>query len=202
MTTRRELNRERTLAEIKQIALRQLAEGGVDALSLNAIAKEMGVSGPALYRYFAARDDLLAELVVEAYEALAATLEAAPRDIRALADAYRAWALAQPHRYRLAMATPLGSGALAPERVIPAAQRSMDVILAALAELPPGPPPADRLAEQLRAWGGSDLAPALLLRGLTTWSRLHGLIMLELDGHLGETGVDPALLFGAEIDAL
>ena len=77
---------------------------------------------------------------MEAYEALADALEAAPRDIGALADAYREWALAQPHRYRLAMATPLGSGALAPDRVIPAAQRSMDVILAALAERPPAPP--------------------------------------------------------------
>jgi AcrR family transcriptional regulator len=202
MQTRRERNRERTLAEIKQIALRQLAEGGVDALSLNAIAKEMGVSGPALYRYFAARDDLIAELVVEAYEALAAALETAPQDIRALADAYRAWALAQPHRYRLAMATPLGSGALAPERVIPAAQRSMDVMLAALAELPPAPPPPAALAEQLTAWGGTDLPPAVLQRGLTTWSRLHGLVMLELDGHLASTGVDPALLYRAEVDSL
>ena len=202
MPTRRELNRERTLAEIKQIALRQVAAGGVEALSLNAIAKEMGVSGPALYRYFAARDDLLAELVVEAYEALADALEAAPRDIGALADAYREWALAQPHRYRLAMATPLGSGALAPDRVIPAAQRSMDVILAALAKRPPAPPPPAALAEQLRAWGGSELPPERLQRGLTTWSRLHGLIMLELDGHLGETGVDPALLFRAEVRAL
>jgi hypothetical protein len=144
------------------------------------------------------RDDLL---VVEAFEALADTLEAAPPEIEALADAYRAWALAQPNRYRLAMATPLGSGA-APERVLPAAQRSMDVILAALAERPPAPPPPPALAEQLQAWGGTDLPPERLQRGLITWSRLHGLIMLELDGHLGQTGVDPALLFRAEVAAL
>jgi AcrR family transcriptional regulator len=200
--TRRERNRERTLAEIKAIALRQIAEGGFAALSLNAIAKEMGVSGPALYRYFAARDDLLANLVVDAYEGLADALEAAPRAVRSLAGAYRDWALANPHRYRLALATPIGSGHLAPERVIPAAQRSMDVFLAALADLPPGPPPPAPLAAQLRAWGGTDLPPAVLHRGLTCWSRLHGLVMLELDGHLTATGIDPALLYRAEVDAL
>jgi AcrR family transcriptional regulator len=204
--TRRERNRERTLAEIKSLALRQIADGGLGALSLNAIAKEMGVSGPALYRYFAARDDLLADLVVDAYEALADALEAAPRRLRDVAGAYREWALAQPHRYRLALATPIGSGALAPERVIPAAQRSMDVILDVVAALPPWPPPPAPLAAQLRAWhargGGGDLAPAVLHRGVVCWSRLHGLLMLELDGHLASTGLDPALLYRFEVDAL
>ena len=56
-------------------ALRQLAEGGPQALSLNAIAKELGVSGPALYRYFAGRDELLTELVADAYDDLGAALE-------------------------------------------------------------------------------------------------------------------------------
>ena len=84
--------------------------------------------------------------MVEAYEALADALEAAPCDLPGLAGAYREWALAEPHRYGLAMATQLGSGALAPERVLPAAQRSMDVFLSPLAERPPGPPPPAPLA--------------------------------------------------------
>ena len=42
--------------EVKAAALRQLAAGGPQALSINAIAKELGVSGPALYRYFAGRE--------------------------------------------------------------------------------------------------------------------------------------------------
>jgi hypothetical protein len=38
--------------------------------------------------------------------------------------------------------------------------------------------------------------------GLVWWSRLHGLISLELGRHLAATGIDPALLYEGEIDAL
>ena len=60
----------------------------------------------ALYRYFASRDELLTELVIDAHDladALAASHAAArPRArLDGLARAYRSWAMAQPHRYRL-----------------------------------------------------------------------------------------------------
>jgi hypothetical protein len=57
--------------------------------------------------------------------------------LRAVADAYRGWALAHPHRYRLVFGSVPGSGALDPDRVIPAAHRAMRVLLAALADLGP-----------------------------------------------------------------
>ncbi|MEU2632441.1 helix-turn-helix domain-containing protein, partial [Kitasatospora sp. NPDC007106] len=69
--------REQTRAEIKDAALRQLAEGGTAALALVKIAKELGMSGPALYRYFASRDDLLGALISDAYEDAAAAVAAA-----------------------------------------------------------------------------------------------------------------------------
>jgi AcrR family transcriptional regulator len=118
--------------------MRQVEEGGVEALSLKAIAEEMGMSGPALYRYVRSRDELMADLVVQSWEGLASALERAAEEnsrasaakrLGAIGLAYRAWALAQPHSYRRAVQTRLGSGELAPERVIPAAQRSMAVIL-------------------------------------------------------------------------
>lgn len=70
--------REQTRAEIKDAALRQLAEGGTPALALVKIAKELGLSGPALYRYFAGRDDLLDALIGDAYADLAAAMAAVP----------------------------------------------------------------------------------------------------------------------------
>src|SRR3712207_9451559 len=82
--------RAQMLQEIKDTALRQLAEGGPQALSVNAIAKELGVSGPALYRYYAGRDALLTELIVDAYTDLAAALTAAGPDLTALAEIGRA----------------------------------------------------------------------------------------------------------------
>jgi AcrR family transcriptional regulator len=69
-----------TREEIKAAALRQLAEHGVEGLSLNAIAKELGMTGPALYQYVTSRDELLADLVVDAWEELADALERAAEE--------------------------------------------------------------------------------------------------------------------------
>lgn len=208
-----------TREEIKAAALRQIAEDGVEGLSLNAIAKELGMTGPALYRYVSSRDELLADLVVDAWEDLAAALERAAEEhaaepaakrLGAIGLAYRAWGVAEPHRYRFALQTRLGSGELAPERVIPAAQRSMAVILDAIDGLkgprkPKGDLPAD-LRAQLEAWnqrvGGQPLPPATLLRGVNFWSRLHGMVSLELDRHLDSMQLDPELLFRAELAEL
>ena len=217
--SRRARYREQTRAEAKQIALRQLAEAGVSALSFSAVAKELGVTGPALYRYFAGRDDLLSELVADAYGDLAAAVEAAarqagpgsPRDrLRALAAAYRNWALAQPHRYRLLFGTTAGSGHLAPERTIPAAHRTMVAILDALAEIAPASNPDTGrhavLDRELEAWArrrpGPEVPGAVARLGVTCWTRLHGLLSLEIEGHFAPMGFDPALLYEAEVDGL
>jgi AcrR family transcriptional regulator len=208
-----------TLGEIKAAALRQLAEDGAEGLSLNAIAKELGMTGPALYRYVASRDELLADLVVDAWEELADALQrvaeenaaASPAErLRAIGLAYRAWGTTEPHRYRLAMQTRLGSGELAPERVIPAAQRAMAVILDAIEGLPAArrrtPTLPAELRAELEAWtervGGRQRPPAVLLRGVIFWSRLHGLISLELDGHLTSMHLDAELLYAAELAEL
>lgn len=213
--TRRERYRQETLAEIKRLAMRQIAQGGAEALSLNAIAKAMGMSGAALYRYFAGRDDLLAEVIVDAYHDLAEVLQAAARPappvarFQAVTGAYRTWALADPHRYRLVFSGLVGSGQLEPGRVIPAAQRSMDSFLSVLAAMGgsrPGPAVPPGLSAQLGPWharsGASGLPRATLLRALLAWTRLHGVLSLELNGHLTATGIDPALLYQAEVDLL
>ena len=193
---RRARRRAWTRDEIKASALRQLAEHGVEGLSLNAIAKELGMTGPALYRYVTSRDELLADLVVDAWEELADALERAAEEsadvsaaerLGALGLAYRAWGIAEPHRYRLAIQTRLGSGELAPDRVIPASQRAMAVILDAVEALPKARRSKVELPAELRAeletWtervGGRPRPPAVLLRGVVFWSRLHGLISLE-----------------------
>jgi AcrR family transcriptional regulator len=83
LPTRRDRLRAQTLAEIRAHGLRQVDEGGTSALSLSAIAKEMGMTPPALYRYVASRDELRGALVTGAYAELTAELrrvagEAAP----------------------------------------------------------------------------------------------------------------------------
>ena len=151
--SRRQRYRQQTLAEIKAEAAAQVAEGGPAAVSLNAIAKSMGMSPGALYRYFDNRDDLLAELVVDAYDDLADHLEKAAAAARSThprcgtSPAPTAPGRStSPNSYRLIFETTIGSGHdLAPDRIVPASQRSMNVFLAALADRQsddhPGPSP-------------------------------------------------------------
>src|SRR6195952_94357 len=56
--------------EITDVARRQLNESGAAALSLRAVARELGMVSAALYRYFPSRDDLLTTLIVDAYDAV------------------------------------------------------------------------------------------------------------------------------------
>ena len=205
--------------EVKAVALRQLAEGGPQALSVNAIARELGVSGPALYRYFANRDDLLDALVLDAYADLARALSEAtssrsrrslPTRLRDLAHAYRRWVVEQPHRYRLLFVPPIPGAHAHTPAAVEAAHASMVVLLDVLADrddpappLPsPRPPP---LARQLRRWAsrrGSDVDPAVALLGISFWSRLHGLVGLEIGGSTASMGLDPELLLDSEVTAL
>lgn len=206
-----------TREEAKAIALRQLAEGGIAALSLNAIGREMGLTGPALYRYFTNRDAVLTDLIIDAYGDLATAVETVERPgdgtdaaaaLRAFATAYRAWAVAQPHRYLLLYGTPV-PGYVAPPETVSLARRIMAPLLDALATLPPPSPapgsPLAALDAQFAAWAGAtdqDAAGPLLRRGVTWWTRLHGLLGLELAGHFAGMGFDPALLYDAEVTAL
>jgi AcrR family transcriptional regulator len=165
--------------EVKEAALRQLAEGGPGALSLNAIAKELGVSGPALYRYFAGRDALLTELILDAYADLTTAISAVERRVPALAAAYRSWATAHPHRYRLLFLAPVPGYDTYDQRLADAAQRAMKVLLALVG---PGPEPA--------------------VQAVTVWSRLHGFVSLEIGDNFRRLGLDPDHVFAAEVDAL
>lgn len=200
--------------EVKQAALRQLAAGGPAALSINAIARELEVSGPALYRYFSGRDELLTELVVDAYDALADALaEAAPEGekqlatarLRDLAVAYRAWATTQPHRYRLLFTAPVPGYDAHAARLVAASRRAMKTLLDVLAELPAPPAPPAPLTRQLDAWASSrglDAPAPVALRAIQVWSRLHGLVLLEIEGNLAAMGLDPAMIFDIEVAAL
>lgn len=206
-TTPRERYRTQVRTEIKERAWEQIATAGATALSLNAIAKQMGMSGPALYRYFAGRDELITELIRDAYSSLADTLGAAAEsgaDLPALAHALREWALADPHRYFLIYGTPV-PGYHAPDDVTGIAQGIMVTLLDACVALPSDGPatPFDTHLESHRQWaGGHPAPPAALHRGLALWTRLHGVLSLELAGHFTGMGFDPALLYAAELEDL
>ncbi|WNI21058.1 TetR/AcrR family transcriptional regulator [Streptomyces sp. ITFR-16] len=218
--------REQTRAEIKEAALRQLADGGVAALALTRIAKDMGLSGPALYRYFAGRDDLLNALIRDAYDDAAAAIGAAadrsaagaqgPRArLHALAVAYRAWALGEPHRYLLIQGSPV-PGYVAPADTLERARAVLGPFLPVFTGGTPGTGAAPVVA-QMAAWLESDAAvgawvaryaaeaaddtgaAARALAGaLLAWSQLHGSVGLETAGQFAGMGHDGDILLTAQ----
>jgi AcrR family transcriptional regulator len=215
-STIRERYRAQVRAEVKQAALAQLAQAGPGGISISAIGRQLGVSGPALYRYFASRDELLTELVIDAYHDLADALTAAtshvpghdPRGrLEALARAYRSWALAQPHRYRLLFGPPLPGYDAHAQRLTDAAQKAMNLLLDILAAAgdraaisPPQP-----LASQLAAWAEPHhpgTGPATALRAVLVWSRLHGIVSLEIAGNFASMDLDPGQLFEIQLATL
>ncbi|MFC6898877.1 TetR/AcrR family transcriptional regulator [Nonomuraea dietziae] len=180
---------------------------GASALSLNGIAKQMGMSGPALYRYYASRDELITELVRDAYRSLADTLAAAATtgaDLGVLAHTLRAWGLEDPQRYLLIYGTPV-PGYQAPEDITLISAETMAILLDACSALPTdsSATPFDAHLADHRDWAdGHPAPPAVLRRALSFWTRLHGVLSLELAGHFAGMGFDPALLFAAELDEL
>ncbi|MFD5244049.1 TetR/AcrR family transcriptional regulator [Amycolatopsis sp. NPDC058340] len=202
METSRERYRAQVRAEIKRHAWEQLATTGVSALSLNAIAKNVGMSGPALYRYFPSRDDLITDLVRDAYRSLADAVQAAA-NVTEAAYAIREWALADPQRYLLVYGTPV-PGYRAPGDTTEISNEIMAVLLRVHAAEPDGRPTAfDAHLEEHRGWAGvMPVTAAVLRRAVTFWTRVHGVLSLELAGHFAGMGFDPALLFAAEVDGL
>jgi AcrR family transcriptional regulator len=84
-----------------------LARDGVEALSLGAVAKALGIKPPSLYKHFASRADLEAAVIAIGLAELADAMEAAGEDLHAIGEAYRAFALANPELYRLMTGAPL-----------------------------------------------------------------------------------------------
>jgi AcrR family transcriptional regulator len=216
---RRARYREQSVAEIKALALEQLTDAGTGGLSLNAIARSMGMTGPAIYRYFSSRDELLTQLIVDGYNSLADTVQAAvdgepagdPRArVRAFCLAFRKWALANVARYELLFGTPVPGYAAPDDRTTIAARRIMAVVIGEAArlpatkartgkrgELPPGVAPSPS------QWTGGDAVPVeVLYDAVTMWTRLHGFVSLELRGHLGAIVESTEQMYLLEVDAL
>ncbi|MBD0418972.1 TetR/AcrR family transcriptional regulator [Streptomyces sp. TRM S81-3] len=200
-----------------------MASGGPDAITLRAIAREMGMTANAIYGYFATRDDLVTTLISDVYTALADAVDAAwsatPATdpavrIEAWANAFRTWALVNPQGFRLVYGDPV-PGYRAPEGgPAPEAARRVCTGLTALAaaawpharhlyrdsafdwsDFDPG------LLDKVRP-AFPDLPPAAVALALRVWGHLHGLVSLEVYGHMHNQTTNPEKLFREEIAQL
>lgn len=200
--------RERARAEITQeilnAGLRHLATDGASALSLRAIARDLGMASSAVYRYVASRDDLLTRLIIDAYNALGEAAESAEAQAdradllarwSAVCIAVRGWALANPNRYALIYGSPVPGYVAPPDTIAPASRVaaliSRILVEAAARDLVPAeiasetlPPEASDALEPVRAFIGPGASNALIHRGLMAWTGLYGAISFELFGQL------------------
>ena len=210
--TARERVRAEITREITDIARAQLAAEGAAALSLRAVARDLGMVSSAVYRYFGSRDELLTALIIDGYNALGAAVEqadaACARDDhrgrwRAAARAARDWALAHPHEYALLYGSPV-PGYQAPADTIAPAARSAAVFgrllsdahaagaLAPLPEAGHGPVAATLTAdlEQLRVSIIPGVPDEVAAAALTAWAGVFGVISFELFGQFNNVITD------------
>jgi AcrR family transcriptional regulator len=221
----RERVRAATRDEILQVTRDLLVREGPAALTLRAIARDMGMTAPALYRYFPSLDELVSALCAELYHELASRLETVqetlPADdlsgrMRAICLAFRDWSVGHLAEFGLIFGSPLPALVSEQHRQPKheAAMRFAGVFGALFAQIwrrSPFPvPPADEISPQLRsqlddyleALGG-DLPVGAAQLFLSCWIRLYGMVSMEVFGHLRFALRDAGPMFDAELaDAL
>ena len=104
--------------EIVAAAREILEEGGPEALSMRRIAESLGIRAPSIYKHLPDKDALEAAIISTGFEEQAALFEAAiatsDDPLGALACAYRDFASAHPHLYRLMTGRALNRELLVP----------------------------------------------------------------------------------------
>ncbi|MBB5867052.1 AcrR family transcriptional regulator [Allocatelliglobosispora scoriae] len=205
----RDRKRAATIDEIKTVAISQLsADAG--QMTLRGVAREVGMTVQSLYHYFPSRDDLITALIADAHNALADAIEAAGQahpDLVGVASAYRGWAVEHRARFLLIFGTPVPGYAAPPGGPTTDAARRLGVAFtgavfhgwspADLAAIrPPAVDPAlDDALTAAAALVLPGMPPAAFGWGLDLWGRVHGLVLLELLGHLPWLGDQAAANF-------
>jgi AcrR family transcriptional regulator len=208
-------------AAIKVAAWQQIAAFGAPALSLRAIARELGITAPAIYNYYPRRDDLVTALIVDAYSSFGdsqlAARDAVPADdlhgrLMAIGLAYRQWAITHPQRYQLIFGTPIPGYAAPVEQVLPAGARSLSALVSVIEALravgrlcaDAFPQVAPGYKGQFEVWKqhGGEANILSLSVAMLIWSRVHGLVSLEIAGNLPPFGANGDALYRYELAAI
>jgi AcrR family transcriptional regulator len=104
--------------EIVDAALTLLAEEGPDGLSMRRLADRLGIRAPSIYKHLPDKQALEAAIISAGFELQAEAFEQVLQDsddpLGALAGAYRGFAQAHPHLYRLMTERELRRDLLAP----------------------------------------------------------------------------------------
>lgn len=208
-------------AGIKEVAWKLIARFGVPAISLRAIARELNITAPAIYNYYASRDELVTALIVDAYTSFGdSQIEA--RDLvpvedlrgrmRAIGLEYRRWAITHPQHYQLIFGAPVPGYQAPADKVLPAGARSLSALVSVIEAL--------RVAGRLRVNAFPEVRTEYKARfetwkhhmgeagilslsvALLVWARVHGLVSLEIAGKMPPFGADGGALYLYELAAI
>ena len=206
---------------IKETAWSQISKVGAPALSLRAIARELKITAPAIYNYFPDRDALVTALIMDAYMSFgdwqfegrdSAPLGEHAERMKGIGTSYRNWAHTYPQRYQLIFGTPIPSYVYPAEKVFPASVHAITPLFSLVEEI--------RLAGKLNAKGFkpvkkeyephfelwksklSSLNPQTHFVAMLVWSRVHGIVSLELRGNIILFGEDGNALYMAQMKSI
>jgi AcrR family transcriptional regulator len=218
--SRRERLRAQTVQEIKTVAREHLAAHGPTGVQLRAVARDVGMTAPALYRYFDSHEALLAALVGDLYGELADVIEAATApsngDLTARlagsARAFRSWSIQHPAEFTLLFGSPIPGVDVAEDG--PEHQQArrfgqaFGALFAEMWETQPFPVPETidpemrATLERYRDHVGVTLPAEAIAVFLSCWVRLYGAVTMEVFGHVSFAMSDAAPLFEAELRGL
>jgi len=220
MQTRREKLRQMAFDEIKALSWEIIAEQGVDDLTVNGIAKRMGMTSPAFYRYYESRDALIRSLVLDAYHSFRKALEAArdsvPEEniaqrLYTIFMAYREWAVNNSNMFGLFAGRKVYGFDRQDRKVIAESEKVYQIFIdlykqawkRGLLKRPamnlqlPGPyleHIQNRLADDMKS------VPAEIINLVLNLTCLvHGMISMELSGRMDNLVGNPTLFYRFQI---
>lgn len=195
-----------------------MREQGTAGLTLRGVARRLNLTAPAIYNYYPRWEDLITALIVDAFNALADFVEQSVQpDVTTYQQlvagmlAYREWAVAHPTDFQLIYGNPIPGYEAPAEVTVPLARRPLEhfgqlmqrAALAGELTLPEeyaAPPP--QVAEFLAGFlpvADISMTPALFYVLMIGWTRIHGLVMLELFDHTPPVLGDPAAAYAHEV---
>ena len=223
--SRRDRLRAATTEEIIQTARQLLVKDGPEAVSLRAIAREMGMTAPGLYRYFGSHEELIRHVIAGIFTELGAdihrAIEAAAPTAQTADDVavkmtvkmvaacreFRRWALSHGAEFGLLFGVPLpglddGRYDIADECALAFAGTFFTLFLELWNAVPFPVPAAEDIDPGLRDQLGryrdaldADLPVGAVLIFLRCWTVLYGAVAMEVFGHLSFALQDAAPMF-------
>ena len=220
-TSQREMQRMAIELEIKAVARKQLSVDGVQQVTLRGIARAMGMTAPALYRYFPSLDDLVASLCqdffVEVTEAISQAItessDAPGHAMHAAIRTLRDWATGHTGEFTLMLRD--GADQVAPGAgTCTGSQKLAEVFFGLYVKMWHAQDlPVPELTEASAAscahmarfasvaeTDRADLPPGALFVFAQTWVRLYGVITMEVFGQLAFMFDDVTPYFESELE--